>query len=947
MQVKGLAHPVEVYEVTGAGPTRSRLHAAAMRGLTRFVGRAAEMETLRQALERAAAGHGQLVAAMGEPGVGKSRLVWEFTRSHHTEGWLVLESSSVSYGKATPYLPVSDLLRGYFQVEPADGPRRRRQKVLGKVLDLDEALRPLLPALLTLLDVAVDDAAWQRLEPAERRRQTAEAVKRLLWRESQGQPVLLLFEDLHWIDGETQVLLDHLVESLPTARVLLLVSYRPEYQHRWAGKTYYTQVRLDPLPPESAEAVLDALLGAGPGLHSLKQLLIARTEGTPFFLEESVRTLAESGALSGERGAYRLDRAVPDVQVPATVQAVLAARIDRLPPEDKRTLQSAAVIGHELPFPLLLAIAEGVEDPLRASLARLQAAEFLYEASLFPELEYTFKHALTHEVAYGSLLHERRRALHAQIVEAMERLYVDRLGDHVERLAQHAYRGELREKAVVYLEQAAAKAAARSAHVDAARLLEQALEVQQALAPDDRTRRCDLLCLLGETLIPAGESQRATEQVAREALELAEGLEDERRASRACQIALEGMVRYGGAQLERSPAFWAWAERADRYAAPGTAERVYADHALANYKVLTGEEREAWALHRRALALARQLEDPEAQFRSAWKIVMWSDSPRHAEELRPIVAEFVARPREGVNIRTLGTFLWYAGLRYLEWGQRERLEGLTHEIAELGERTRDVGLLWRPLVLDIILATLDGRLEEAREAGARLVARSEERGMAILGLIQARLWTLRPLLYLGRFDEALAAANSVVTSVRWSMLVFAHLGRRDEAAQALHEFLAERDLSSDEDETLAYGLLIALETAVLLGERDLVRPLTERLEPLASTLGSRHAGLTCVARHLGAAAALLGERERARGYYARALDVAARVRFRPEIALTRLQLAELLPDEVAVQGPRYRGGADRRAEALDHLNFAIAELREMRMQPALERALGHQARLRA
>jgi predicted ATPase len=243
---------------------------------------------------------------VGEAGVGKSRLLYEFTRSHHTHGWLLLASQSVSYGKATAYLPVIDLLKGYVQIEPRDDARRRREKVTGKLLTLDRALEPTLPALLALLEVPVEDPQWQACDPPQRRRHTLDALKHLLLRESQVQPLCLVFEDLHWIDTETQALLDSLVESLPTARLLLLVNYRPEYQHGWGSKTSYTQLRLDPLPPVSANELLQALLGDDPSLAPLKQLLIARTEGNPFFLEESVRTLVETGVLVGERGAYRL-----------------------------------------------------------------------------------------------------------------------------------------------------------------------------------------------------------------------------------------------------------------------------------------------------------------------------------------------------------------------------------------------------------------------------------------------------------------------------------------------------------------------------------------------------------------------------------------------------------------------------------------------------------------
>jgi predicted ATPase len=344
-----------------------------------------------------------VVAIVGEPGVGKSRLVWEVTHSHRVHGWLVLQGGSVSYGKATSYFPVIDLLKRYFAIENDDGPRAVREKLAGKLLTLDRAQESSLPALLSLLDLPTDDPQWERLDPPQRRRRTLDAIKRLLLRESRVQPLLAVFEDLHWIDSETQALLDGLVESLPTARLLLLVNYRPEYQHPWGSRTYYTQLRLDPLPAETAEQLLSALLGSAVDLDALKRVLIARSEGNPFFLEESVRALVETGALSGERGAYLLARPVLTVEIPATVQAVLAARIDRLRPGDKALLQMASVVGNEVPFVLLREIGERAEDELQAAIGRLQEAEFLYEAGLFPDLEYTFKHALTYDVTYGSL----------------------------------------------------------------------------------------------------------------------------------------------------------------------------------------------------------------------------------------------------------------------------------------------------------------------------------------------------------------------------------------------------------------------------------------------------------------------------------------------------------------------------------------------------------------
>jgi class 3 adenylate cyclase/tetratricopeptide (TPR) repeat protein len=528
--VKGLAEPVAVFELVGASTIRRRLQAAAARGLARFVGREREIEALGQALERAAAGHGQVVAVVGEAGVGKSRLVYELVHSHRTERWLVLESASVSYGKATPYFPIIDLLKRYAHVEEHDDARTICAKVMGQVLTLDETLQETIPALLSLLDALLEDSSFQKLDPPQRRQRTLDGLKRVLLRESQAQPLLLVFEDLHWIDSETQRLLDNLVESLPTARVLLLVNYRPEYEHGWGGKTYYAQLRLDPLPPVSADELLQGLLGDDPGLVPLKRLLIARTEGNPFFLEESVRTLVETGVLVGDPGAYRFINPLDSLQVPATVQAVLAARIDRLPSEEKRLLQTAAVVGTEVPLPLLQAIADLSEAALHRGLTHLQAAEFLYETRLFPDREYTFKHALTYEVAYGSLLQERRRALHARIVGTLEALAGERLTDQVDRLAHHALRGEVWDKALMYCRQAGEKALARSAYREAVGSFEQALRALQHLPETRGTREqaIDLRLALRSALLPSGDSGR-TLALLREAEALATALDDPHR----------------------------------------------------------------------------------------------------------------------------------------------------------------------------------------------------------------------------------------------------------------------------------------------------------------------------------------------------------------------------------------------------------------------------------
>jgi class 3 adenylate cyclase/tetratricopeptide (TPR) repeat protein len=732
--VKGLSDPVEVYEATGAGAVRSRLQAAAARGLTRFVGRDAEVEQLRKALEQARAGHGQLVAAVGEPGVGKSRLFYEFTHSHRTQDWLILESGSVSYGKATSYLPVIDLLKAYFKVHDRETHREIREKVTGKLLTLDRTLEPTLPALLSLLDVPVEDAQWQALDPPQRRRRTLDAVKRLLLRESQMQPLLVIFEDLHWIDGETGALLVGLIDSLPTARFLLLVNYRPEYQHGWGSKTYYTQLRLDALPPESADELLLALLGTGATVEALKPVLIARTGGNPLFLEESVRTLVETNVLTGERGAYQLARPLDTIDVPATVQAILASRIDRLDPPDKQLLQTASVVGKDVPFALLLAIAELPEEDLRRGLAHLQGAEFLYETSLFPDPEYTFKHALTHEVAYGGLLQQRRRTLHAHVVEAMERLYADRLGEQVDRIAYHAVRGEAWEKALGYLSDAGAKAIGRSAYHEAVTSFEKGLEVLTHLPQSRETleRAVDMRLSLRAALLQLGELGRLHDLL-QEALSLATQLEDRRR-------------------IARSSAF------------------------LANYFWYASDPNRAIELSQATLAIAQTLGDSELHI-----VAAYAGSPAYCEQgdyrrARSLVEETLASGEGSMpsHLFQLATFFRLILLRCLaELGEFEEGTRRGEEALRIAEAMdRPVGIVHACLGLGIVHLKR-GNLDEAIPALERSLSVCREWDVGLqLALASGYLGLTYALA--GRVDDALALLREGIEHSASRGLAFIH-----------------------------------------------------------------------------------------------------------------------------------------------------------------------------
>jgi len=489
-RVKGVSEPVNVYEITGLGPLRTRLQQAAGRGFTKFVGRQLEMDAMKAAAEQARAGRGQIVAAIAEAGVGKSRLMFEF-KATSSAGWMVLEAFSVSHGKASSYLPVIELLHSYFKIASQDDQRTRREKIAGRIAILDRSLESAIPYLYSLLGISEASDPLAQMDPQTRRRGTLDAIKRIILRESLNQPLMIIFEDLHWIDEATQALLNLLADSIGTSKILLLGNYRPEYSHQWGSKTYYTQLRLDPLGKESADEMLTALLGDDKDLAPLKRLIIERTEGNPFFMEETVLVLFDDGALV-RNGTLRLTKALNELKIPPTVQAILAARIDRLPADHKDLLQTLAIIGTEFRLGLVRKVAAKPGPELEPMLSELQLGEFIYEQPAVGDVVYTFKHALTHDVAYNSVLNERRRMLHGRIGPALESMYPDSLDDHVAELAHHYARSGNPVKAVDYCRRAVGQCAARGSSAEAAAQFKTGLEQLHKLPDDDRRAELEL-----------------------------------------------------------------------------------------------------------------------------------------------------------------------------------------------------------------------------------------------------------------------------------------------------------------------------------------------------------------------------------------------------------------------------------------------------------------------
>jgi predicted ATPase/class 3 adenylate cyclase len=527
MPVKGLQRKLEVHELVGRTPLRTRWEARAARELTAFVGRRRELETIFAAAEGADAGNGQLVALVGEAGMGKSRLVHESTRAPQFNDWSVCQTGALSHGASTPYLPIGILLRAIFGIDDLDDHAamdRKMQEGLARIVtDVD----PLIPVMQSLIDLPVSSRDWADLDPQLRRNRIIDGVKRLVLRGAEIRPMVLVFEDLHWVDPESQRVLDALIEGMGAHRLLLLVTHRPEYRQEWMQKSFYTRIRVAPLAATSAREMLDAMLGPAGELEPLKRLLIARTEGCPLFIEETVRSLREVGILTERDGKTVLERDLTNIEIPASVQDVLAARIDRLAPDLKNLLQTAAVIGRRVPVRLLRAIEPLTEKDLLDRLIALQSSEFLYEVEAGEDPAYLFKHALTEEVVYASLTQETRRLLHGRLVDAIETAYAGRLEEHVEELSQHALRAERWDKAFVYNREAAKKAHERSAYVAAIERFDNALLALDRL-PEDKARitdKMDVRLEMRTALWPLGRHEELAKRV-REAGVVAEQVGD-------------------------------------------------------------------------------------------------------------------------------------------------------------------------------------------------------------------------------------------------------------------------------------------------------------------------------------------------------------------------------------------------------------------------------------
>jgi class 3 adenylate cyclase/tetratricopeptide (TPR) repeat protein len=525
--LKGVSAPVRVFELEGVTTLHTRIEVARSRGFSRFVGRDDETAILQAALAKAIAGKGQVVGVVADPGVGKSRLCMEFVEHCRSHGIAVFEAHGVSHGKAIPLLPILELFRGYFGITEQDSDQTAREKIAGRLLLLDRALDDALAPTFEFLGVSDPEHPTPRIDPDARQRQLFAIVKRVSETHSRREPGVTLLEDLHWFDRGSEAFLEVLAETATATRSLLVVNFRPEYHAGWMQKPYYQQIPLQPLTTENVNEMLHDLLGTDSSLAGLAAMIRERTGGTPFFIEEMVQTLAEDGSLAGTKGSYRLTRPVATLALPATVQAVLAARIDRLAEREKKVLQTAAVIGKQVPEGILRQVSSVTGDDLATALRTLISRDFLYEAALYPETEYTFKHPLTQELAYHSQLGDRRARLRDAVADALQSAYPDKLDERAALLAHHLEQaGEVLDAARWH-----ARAAQWAGVHDRNAALRHWRSVRNLLAPMTDTPEAVALALAAHTQLLSlfwvlGVSEEEAAAVFRDGKNLASRLED-------------------------------------------------------------------------------------------------------------------------------------------------------------------------------------------------------------------------------------------------------------------------------------------------------------------------------------------------------------------------------------------------------------------------------------
>jgi tetratricopeptide (TPR) repeat protein len=910
-----------------------------------FVGREPELRQLQAAFDAATSGQGSLTMVVGEPGIGKTALCEQLATYVSLRNGRALVGHCYEEGPfSLPYLAFVEALRTYAQARDVSELKKELGTGGADVARIVSEVRERLKI-----------QPRPKGDPEEERYRLLQAVTDFLGNAAVAQPLLLVVEDLHSADQGTLEMLGHIARNLAGKRVLLLGTYRDiEVDRTHPLSAALAELRRLPsfgrvlLRGLNADEVRRMLVGiTGQEVPwGLAEAVHRQTEGNPLFVQEVVRYLAEDKAITrGEGGRWQVTRDTPiEMRIPDGLRDVIGKRLSSLSEGCNRLLPVAAVIGRDFRLEVLQKVSGMSDEELFEALEEARKAAVIEErAGAGGVVNYRFAHAFFRQTLYEEIIAPRRIRLHQQVARALEGVYKSRLGEHAAELAEHfshsSDSADLK-KAVSYGEMAAQRAMDVYAYGEAARLLDQALKVQEILDPEDKGKRCDLLLDLCDALLLAVENKGILDAAAPEAFALAEAIVDGSRAVRACAVALMAILNEQSALALATPQAGEWAERANRYARPNTIERALADTALGATRYAAGHLRSGGKLLGQAVELARNLGDPNTLWLAGGMLLLYPTAPQHAQERARFAEELLSSPRVGVNAFIAGVALEVASNALLVLGERQHAEEAWGELRAMTKRTSQFSIWVVSTAMDALLTLMDGRLEDAIDMAGRIRSRGEEVGASqnVNIYMHAGLSEYRAQLYLGRNLEVLERTlrDFLGFADRFGAmallpLVLAHLGHKDEVSEILERLVVRRPgIATAEDETAAYWDALHLEAAVLAGHRRAAELLLTRFAGTSVVISGIFYP-TCVPRHLGGAAALLGRHDEARKYYQEAIKVCAKIKFRPELALTRLQFAELLLEHCPKE----------RTEALEHLGFAVKEFREMKMQPSLEHALKH------
>ena len=745
--VKGKEEPQEVYELIRVGEVDTRIAASAARGLTRFIGRKNSMAVIEGAWEKASKGSGQVVGVVGEAGIGKSRLLLEFRNSRSKSEFTFLEGRCLHYGSTMAYLPFLDILKQQFGIEEGEPESAITEKIKDRLTEIDEALIPdTLSAFEDLLSIKPEDQSWLNLQPKEKGTRTFEALRNLLISVSRKKTLVVVIEDLHWIDRTSEEFLNYFIDWLAQTRILLVLIYRPEYTHLWGSKSYYTKLGLSQLTSPSSAELIRAILYDCRIDPELELLIMNRSAGMPFYIEELAYSLLENGSIRREKNQCFLARAPGDIQIPDTIQGVIAARMDRLDDNLKRTLQVASVIGCNFSFRILQLIT-GMDSEIKSYLQNLQRLEFIYEKRIFPELEYMFKHALTQEVAYNTLLLERRKELHVKIGRAIEKNYSERLEEFYEMLAYHYEVGQDWEKALVYLTKAGDKVAAAFANREALEYYARTLKVCDKLEIPALAISAEVARKRGLVNQIIGEFKNAIEDFNSM---LADARKMESRHLEGMALAYRGWVETEGHLETAENTLKASKAIADE----GFEDvRLFADVTLGSLFLIFNRHAEAVPLLREAEKLAPKVEDPFIQgwWRMNWSL--WSNWKGHFEDAIKNQAHWRDAIRRGGVPFLMNT--WVEALCRGGRGEYEPALALLDDMLTIAKRMGELFYLARCLNT---LGWIYGELQDHRQAMSWNIQGVETANKANFPIPEcesnARLNLGDNLMALGQFDEA-------------------------------------------------------------------------------------------------------------------------------------------------------------------------------------------------